>query len=424
VCVLSADPPAVPPINQEGRTIMAEETLRVFGGVDTHKDVHVAAVVDERGKILDTASFDANAKGYAALRRWLEGFGTLVRVGVEGTGSYGTGLTRHLQESGVEVVEVNRPNRQMRRQRGKSDPVDAEAAARAALNGEATIVPKDHDDIVESIRVLRIAFCSARDTRTRLALQIRDLIVTAPAVLRESMPEKTADRVAHCAKFRPGNVRDPHEATRLALKTLSRRYQELSDEIVDLTKLLDELTREANPALRAAKGVGVDVASILLVAAGTNCQRLRNESAFAALCGVSPIQASSGQTNRHRLNRSGNRQANNALWRIAMVRMTTDEETRTYLAKRTAEGKTKRDVTRCLKRHLAREVFWLLQHPVYDEIGPQLRTTRTSAHISLRTVSDDLGVWPTKISRIERGLEHDPEFVAIYQAWLSAHPAA
>ncbi len=403
---------------------MAEETLRVFGGVDTHKDVHVAAVVDERGKILDTASFDANAKGYAALRRWLEGFGTLVRVGVEGTGSYGTGLTRHLQESGVEVVEVNRPNRQMRRQRGKSDPVDAEAAARAALNGEATIVPKDHDDIVESIRVLRIAFCSARDTRTRLALQIRDLIVTAPAVLRESMPEKTADRVAHCAKFRPGNVRDPHEATRLALKTLSRRYQELSDEIVDLTKLLDELTREANPALRAAKGVGVDVASILLVAAGTNCQRLRNESAFAALCGVSPIQASSGQTNRHRLNRSGNRQANNALWRIAMVRMTTDEETRTYLAKRTAEGKTKRDVTRCLKRHLAREVFWLLQHPVYDEIGPQLRTTRTSAHISLRTVSDDLGVWPTKISRIERGLEHDPEFVAIYQAWLSAHPAA
>ncbi len=403
---------------------MAEETLRVFGGVDTHKDVHVAAVVDERGKILDTASFDANAKGYAALRRWLEGFGTLVRVGVEGTGSYGTGLTRHLQESGVEVVEVNRPNRQMRRQRGKSDSVDAEAAARAALNGEATIVPKDHDDIVESIRVLRIAFCSARDTRTRLALQIRDLIVTAPAALRESMPARTADRVAHCAKFRPGNVRDPHEATRLALKTLSRRYQDLSEEMADLTKILDELTREANPALRAAKGVGVDVASILLIVAGSNCHRLRNESAFAAMCGVSPILASSGQTNRHRLNRSGNRQANNALWRIATVRMTCDEETQTYLARRNAQGKTKRDVTRCLKRHIAREVFWLLQHPAYEEVGPQLRTTRTSAHVSLQTVSDDLGVWPTKISRIERGLDHDEEFVAIYQAWLSEHLAA
>ena len=403
---------------------MSKEPLCVFGGVDTHKDVHVAAVVDERGKILDTASFDANAKGYAALRRWLEGFGDLVRVGVEGTGSYGTGLARHLQESGVEVVEVNRPNRQMRRQRGKSDPVDAESAARAALNGEATIVPKDHDDIVESIRVLRVAFCSARETRTRLALQIRDLIITAPAVLRESMPARTADRVAHCAKFRPVNVRDPHEATRLALKTLSRRYQDLSDEMADLTKLLDELTKEANPALRAAKGVGVDVAAILLIAAGSNCQRLRNESAFAAMCGVSPIQASSGQTNRHRLNRSGNRQANNALWRIAMVRMTCEEETKTYLARRTAQGKTKRDVTRCLKRHIAREVFWLLQNPAYEEVGPQLRTTRTSAHISLQTVSDGLGVWPTKISRIERGLEHDEEFVAIYQAWLSEHLAA
>lgn len=403
---------------------MTKESLPVFGGVDTHKDVHVAAVVDERGKILDTASFDANAKGYAALERWLEGFGTLVRVGVEGTGSYGAGLARHLQDNDVEVVEVNRPNRQMRRQRGKSDPVDAESAARAALNGEATVVPKDHDDIVESIRVLRVAFCSARDTRTRLALQIRDLIVTAPAVLRESMPAKTADRVTHCAKFRPGSLRDPHEATRLALKTLSRRYQDLSEEMADLTKPLDELTKEANPALRAAKGVGVDVAAILLVAAGSNCQRLRNESAFASMCGVSPIQASSGQTNRHRLNRSGNRQANSALWRIATVRMMCDEETKTYLARRTAQGKTKRDVTRCLKRHLAREVFWLLQNPAYEEIGPHLRTTRTSAHISLQTVSDDLGVWPTKISRIERGLAHDDEFVAIYQAWLSVHLAA
>ena len=319
---------------------------------------------------------------------------------------------------------MNRPNRQMRRQRGKSDPVDAESAARAALNGEATIVPKDHDDIVESILVLRVAFCSARETRTRLALQIWDLIITAPAMLRELMPARTADRAAHRAKFRPINVRDPHEATRLALKTLSRRYQDLSDEMTDLTKLLDELTKEANPALRTAKGVGVDVAAILLIAAGSNCQRLRNEFAFAAMCGVSPIQASSGQTNRHRLNRWRNRQAKNALWRIAMVRMTCDEETKTYLARRTAQGKTKRDVTRCLKRHIVREVFWLLQKPAYEEVGPQLRTTRTSARISLQTVSDDLDVWPTKISRIERGLEHAEEFVAVYQASLSEHLAA
>jgi transposase len=403
---------------------MSKEPLSVFGGVDTHKDVHVAAVVDERGRILDTAPFDANSKGYVALRKWMESFGTLAKVGVEGTGSYGAGLARYLQDHRVEVVEVNRPNRQMRRQRGKSDPVDAEAAARAALNGEASVVPKSHDDSVESIRVLRIAFCSARDTRTRLALQIRDLIITAPAVLRESMPAKTAERVAHCAGFRPRDPRDPLEATRLALKTLSRRYQDLSEEMAELTKILDQLTKEANPALRAAKGVGVDVAAILLVASGTNCGRLRSEAAFASMCGVSPILASSGQTNRHRLNRSGNRQANNALWRIAMVRMTTDEETKTYLARRTAEGKTKRDVTRCLKRHLAREVFWLLQHPAYEEVGPELRTTRMVAHISLQAVSDDLGVWPTKVSRIERGLEHDPEFVERYQAWLTTKTAA
>jgi transposase len=403
---------------------MSKEPLYVFGGVDTHKDVHVAAVVDERGKILETASFEVNTRGYAALQRWLEEFGTLVKVGVEGTGSYGAGLARHLSEHGIEVVEVNRPNRQMRRRRGKSDPVDAESAARSVLNGEATTVPKSHDDIVESIRVLRVAFCSARDTRVRLGLQIRDLIVTAPASLRESMPGTTVARVAQCARFRPGDVRDPHEATRLALKTLARRYQDLTEEIRSLTKILDGLTKEANPALRAAKGVGVDVASILLVTAGSNCCRLRSESAFAAMCGVSPLLASSGQTNRHRLNRSGNRQANNALWRIAMIRMINDEETLAYLARRTAEGKTKRDVTRCLKRHIAREVFFLLKNPAYEDVGAQLRATRKSAHVSLQTVSDDLGVWPTKISRIERGLQQDDEFVAIYQAWLTENTAA
>ncbi len=403
---------------------MANNSAIVFGRVDTHRDTHVAAVVDERGKILETAPFDVTTKGYAQLRRWMESFGALATVGVEGTGSYGAGLTRYLRECDVEVVDVNRPNRQMRRRRGKSDTVDAEAAARAALNGEATVVPKDHDDSIESIRVLRVAFCSARNTRTRLALQIRDLIVTAPSELRESLPLRTKDRVARCAGFGPKDPRDPLEATRLALRSLSRRYQDPSQEMNDLSKILDQLTKEANPALRAAKGVGVDVAATLLVAAGSNCQRLRSEAAFAAMCGVAPIEASSGQTNRHRLSRSGNRQANNALWRIAMVRMTTDEETKIYLARRTAEGKTKRDVTRCLKRHIAREVFWLLQNPAYEEIGPHLRNARQCAHISLQMVSDDLQVWPIKVSRIQRGLDHDHEFVERYQEWLAERTAA
>ena len=404
---------------------MANEPRTVFGGVDTHRDVHVAAVVDEQGRILATATFEASSSGYIQLLGWLRSHGELAKVGVEGTGAYGAGLARHLAENEVEVLEVNRPNRQMRRRRGKSDPVDAEVAARAALNGEATVVPKAHDSGAESIRVLRIAFCSARNSRTRVALQIRDPIVTAPSRLRESLSGlTTTQRVERCAGFRPKDPRDPTEATRLALKTLARRYLDLTEEMGGLSKILDELTQEANPALRAAKGVGADVASILVVAAGDNPERLRNESAFAAMCGVSPVQASSGKTVRHRLNRSGNRQANHALWRIVMVRMTCDEETKNYAARRLAEGKTKREIVRCLKRHVAREVFWLLHHPAFEAVGPQLRTTRTSAKISLRTVSDDLGVWPTKVSRVERELDHDPEFIESYRTWLSQRMAA
>lgn len=397
----------------------------VFGGVDTHKDVHVAAVIDERGKILDTSSFEVSPKGYRQLWTWMTSYGELAKVGVEGTGAYGAGLARSLRFHKVDVVEVNRPNRQMRRQLGKSDPVDAEAAARAALNGVATVVPKSHDSSVESIRVLRIAMRSARDAKTRIALQIRDLIITAPDGLRGQLGSLTTDqRVKRCAGFRPGDVSDPVEATRLALRTLSRRHQSLREEQRDLTKELDRLTAQVNPALRAAKGVGVDVASILLVAAGENAQRLTSESAFAAMCGVSPIQASSGKTIRHRLNRSGNRQANHALWRIAMVRMATDEETKIYTARRQAEGKTKREITRCLKRYIAREIFTLLTKPTEVPVGFELRRIRTNAKISLRQVSDDLGTWPVRISRLERGLDFDRELSARYQDWLTHHCVA
>jgi transposase len=397
----------------------------VIGGVDTHKDVHVAAVIDERGKILGVGHFATTRDGYGELLAFLRGHGELLRVGVEGTGSYGTGLFKYLAAEGVEVVEVNRQNRQNRRRRGKSDPVDAEAAARAALNGEATGAPKSQDGVVESIRVLRVAFTSARDTRTRTALQIRDLLVNAPHVLRaEIEPLSTEHRVARCARFRPGDPIDPREATKVSLRSLSRRYEKLTEEMDELSSVLDRLTLEANPALRAARGVGPDVAGILLVAAGDNPERLRNESAFAALCGVSPVQASSGKTVRHRLNRSGNRQANNALWRIAVVRIAHDEETRAYAARRTAEGKTRREIIRCLKRHIAREVFAHLTHPQAVPVGSQLRFERNAANISLTTVSNELGTYPLRISRLERGLDHDREFAERYQAWLCEQKAA
>jgi transposase len=310
----------------------------------------------------------------------------------------------------------------MRRQRGKSDTVDAEAAARAALNGQATIAPKVQGGIVESIRALRVAFTSARNSRTRVALQIRDLIVTAPPALRETLGSlDTAERVARCARFRlSGDPGDPIEGTRLALRTLARRYELLSEEMSELEGTLDQLTARANPALRGAKGVGTDVAAILLVAAGDNPRRLRNEAAFAAMCGVSPIEASSGQIVRHRLNRSGNRQANHALWRIAFNRMVNDDTTKAYAARRQAQGKTKRDVMRCLKRYIAREMYHLIVDPQRVPAGAHLRTLRETAGLTQMKVASGLGVLNAAISRLETGKEHNTELALRYEEWLIA----
>ena len=384
---------------------MTDQQRAVIGGVDTHKDIHVAAVVDDVGRILTTAEFPATAAGYRRLVSWMRNLGQLQRVGVEGTGAYGAGLARHLAAEDIEVVEINRPNRQARRRRGKSDTADAEAAARAALNGEAAGAPKSQAGIVESIRALRVAFTSMRDTRTRISNQIRDLVVTAPEQLRRILgPLDTDDRVERCAGFRPGELVDPLEATKAALRALARQHQGLTIELDALRAQLDILTATANPALRAATGVGVDVASILLIAAGDNPERLSGDAAFAALCGASPVEASSGKTVRHRLNQGGNRQANHALWRIAMVRMTCDPRTRAYAERRRAEGKTIREIVRCLKRYIAREVFVLLTNPKPVIAGADLRTARNAAGISLATVADQLGTWATRISQLERGL--------------------
>jgi transposase len=398
---------------------MAQESTRVIGGVDTHKDVHVAAVVDDRGKLLDAEEFPTTASGYSKLLAWMQSFGTLEKVGVEGTGAYGAGLARHLAGEGIQVAEVNRPNRQMRRRRGKSDTVDAEAAARAALNDEATVVPKSKDSLVESIRVLRVAYTSARNSRTRTTLQIRDLVLTGSTQLRAVLGPLTSDaRVIACARLRPGDVTDPAEANKYALRSLARRHQSLTTEMADLAASLDELTALANPALRAAKGVGPDVAAILLVAAGDNPERLSTEAGFAALCGASPIEASSGKVNRHRLNRSGNRQANHALWRIAMTRLVTDPATKAYMVRRTAEGKTRREIIRCLKRYIAREMFQLLTNPSLVPVGMKLRVTRTDAKVTLQTAASALGTTGVTISRLERGIQHNAELARRYEEWL------
>jgi transposase len=355
------------PFDEEGDDLpsIAEQQRPVTGGVDTHSEVHVAAVVDQVGRILGSESFAATEAGYRAALAWMRRHGRLERVGVEGTGSYGTGLARYLTSQDVAVVEVIRPNRQARRRRGKSDTADAVAAALAALNGEASGTPKAHDGAVESIRALRVARRGAVKAATQAGNQLRDLIVTAPEPLRAKLVSlSTSARVARAARFRPGELTDPIAATKQAMASLARRYQRLHAEITELDAALEALLPQVTPAgFVAAQGVGPQVATTLLATLGDNPNRLRSEASFAALCGASPVDASSGKQRRHRLNRGGDRQANSALWRIVFVRMSHDPRTKAYVAKRTAEGKTTKEIMRCLKRYVAREVYKTLVRP-------------------------------------------------------------
>jgi transposase len=394
----------------------------VTGGIDTHKDIHVAAALDENGVLLATASFPATRTGYERLLAWLTGFGPLGKVGIEGTGSFGVGLTRHLRAAGVEVVEVNRPNRQLLRARGKSDTVDAEAAARAVLSGQAAGIPKSSTGPVEALRALRVARRSAVKARTQAGNQIRDLIVNSPQELRDQLDRLSlAAQVTRCAAWRPGSSKELVPATKRSLRHLARRHQHLTAELTELDRDIAGLCAAANPALLAINGIGPEVASMLLVAAGDNPDRMHSEAAFAALCGANPVEASSGKTIRHRLNRGGNREANNALWRIAMVRLAHHHPaTETYLHRRRGQGKTDREILRCLKRYIAREVFHVLTNPQQLPSAADLRKQRTAAGHSLATAAVSLGTTAIRLSRLETGILHCAELAIAYQAWLSS----
>lgn len=332
-------------------------------GVDTHLDVHVAALLDERGALLGVESFDTTPDGYRNLLAWAASHGEVVLAGVEGTGSYGAGLTRHLHTEGVKVLEVDRPNRQRRRRRGKSDPQDAITAARAAQSGDAQGEAKTRDGNVEAMRVLRVARSSARKARTQALNQMRSIISTAPDQIRSELRDLNVYRLLERASaYRPGTRRDVTSLTKLSLRTLARRALALEAEIADIDAILKELVHDTAPELVARVGIGVDSATALLVAAGDNPGRLRNEATFAHLCGVAPIDASSGKHERHRLNRGGDRQANSALWHIVITRMVYDPRTRDYINRRTNEGLTKKEAFRCLKRYIAREVYNHLPH--------------------------------------------------------------
>ncbi len=331
---------------------------RVTGGVDTHLDVHVAAALNSIGGLLGVESFPTTAAGYRRLLTWMQSFGEVEQVGIEGSGSYGAGLTRHLLDHGVPVVEVDRPNRQNRRRRGKSDPVDAISAARAAQSGDAAGEAKTRDGNVESIRVLRVARTSARKARTQALNQLRSLISTAPDALRHQLRDlNVAPLLAAASALRPAGRTDIAGATKLALRTLARRALSLEAEIAELDAVLDPIVVHTAPELVARSGVGTDTAGALLVTLGDNPQRMRSEATFAHLCGVAPIEASSGKVTRHRLDRGGDRQANSALWRIVITRMSCDPDTRLYIERRMKEGRSKLEAIRCLKRYIARELY-------------------------------------------------------------------
>jgi transposase len=335
------------------------ETGSITGGVDTHLDVHVAAAIDGNGGVLGVESFPTTTAGFAELHAWLCSFGTVMGVGVEGTGAYGAGLSRFLRRVGVRVVEVDRPNRQARRSHGKSDTVDAIEAARAALSGRATGVAKTADGNVEAIRVLLIAARSGRETRVKLLNQLRHLGFTAPDELRERFRDLPTALVAEAAAgLRPNPAGDPVVyATKLAMQTLGRRVLDIDRDCARLDDELAALVKATAPSLLDLHGVGPHTAAVLLVAVGDNAERITSEAAFAHLCGVAPIHASSGKTIRHRLNRGGNRQANQALWRIVMCRMRYESRTRAYVERRTLEGRSTREIMRVLKRYVAREVY-------------------------------------------------------------------
>jgi transposase len=331
----------------------------VFLGVDTHSEAHVAVALDGAGGRLGELVVPNDRAGYARLWDWAMSLGILVAAGVEGTGSYGAGLSRFLRARGASVQEVNRTSRQHRRRHGKHDAGDAEAAARQVLSGTAAGEPKGADGAAESLRALRVARRSAVKAKTQAANQLHALLSTAPDELREGLRGlPTKHLAAKASRFRCGTGPvDPARATKLAMRSVARRHQALSGEIAELDAHIEALVEEAAPELVALEGVGPDTAAALLIAAGDNPERLKSEASFAHLCGTAPVPASSGKVVRHRLNPGGNRDANRALHVVALNRLRRDPRTQEYLARRTAEGKSKKEALRCLKRYIARETY-------------------------------------------------------------------
>lgn len=390
------------------------------GGVDSHSDTIHVAVITGIGQPVADREFPTTVAGYRRAVAWLIERGPLDSVGVEGTSSYGVGITTELLTAGIQVIEVNRTRPADKRKQGKSDPLDAYRAARSVLSGEATTSPKNPS--IEPLRALNIARRSAVKAQQAAWRQINALLVNTRPELRDryrGLPEAKLLTTLHDS--RPDQLHNSDDAdTMHALRTLARRHRALADEISQLDERILRRARRANPALMAIKGVGPAIGAQLLLTAGENPDRLRSSASFAALCGTAPIPVSSGRTDRHRLSRGGDRQANAALHHMVKVRMSYDPTTIAYRDARLAKGWTSKEVFRALKRAVAREVFRALaghtQAPDYSDLRP----ARRAKNLTLTAAAQHLGVWPARIGELELGRRPNPELAVRYRESLNA----
>jgi transposase len=399
-------------------TVTALDPSTVFGGIDTHADSNHVAAIDPWGRELGDKEFPTTPRGYAQALEFLAGFGEVTAIGIEGTSSYGSGITRTAVDAGLEVFEVTRPARAVRRQEGKSDPLDAYQAAHAVLSGRATAAAKSAD--ITALRALRNARRSAVKARAAAQVQIRQQLVTSPVAIREKYRHLTAVRlIPTLPPCRPGVHADAEERLVLtALKSLAQRHQSLTAEITTLDAELTSLIEQTAPHLLHLHGVGNTTAAQLLITVGGNPDRLHSEASFAALCGTAPVPASSGKTTRHRLSRGGDRRANNALHTIALARMRNHPPTKTFVHRQRDRGRSTPEILRILKRAIAREMFKQLTRPHQDLGVHDLRPTRQAKNITINAAATALGLAPITISRTERGKFVTPEVVNRYREWL------
>lgn len=391
---------------------MTPPTRGYYAGIDTHSGTHTIALLDRTGAVLSTSTHDADPAGYDGLLALLDPSDCL-GVGVEGTNSYGAAITRRLLDAGHAVYEVLRPGRVARRRDGKSDPIDAVEAARSVISGQARALPKDSTGWAEALRVLTAARDRLVETATALSNCAFALLVTAPEDIRERYRRlDTPARMRALARCRPaGGI--AAEAVLTALREQARAWRELTGQARNLERRMRSILETHAAPLLDIHGVGTIGAARLAAAIGGDATRIRNEAALAKLCGACPIPASSGKTNRHRLNRSGHRQANRVLHQAAVTRLQRHEPTRAYAARRTREGKTKPEIIRCLKRYIVREVWQALKRIANGQTtrttGTRLRELRKTHGITQQQIAQALNIAPSRISEIETGKRTQPE---------------